>query len=417
MTKEELIAIKQRFQIIGDTPALNRAIDIAVQVAPTDLSVLVTGESGTGKEFFPNIIHQYSQRKFGPYYPINCAAIPEGTIDSELFGHEKGAFTGAIADRKGYFEVADGGTIFLDEVAELPLPTQARLLRVLESGEFIRVGASKVMKTNVRVVAATNQDMAEAIRKGLFRSDLYYRLNAISIIIPPLRERPDDILRLFRKFTGEVTEKYRMPSVKLSEEAKQLLLQYRWPGNIRELKNLAERVAVLAKQQEITAEDIKEYIDTSINTMPVLYGDAAHHDSNERSFSSEREILYQVLFDMKKDMRDLKALVNDLMQNNPVDSSRVSQVYPIYDETPAVSVSPAPVVNTPLSTVPAKVAPLPVKDAEAEYVDASMSLEDMEKDAIRKALERHGGRRKNAAEELNISERTLYRKIKLYHLD
>ncbi len=417
MTKEELIAIKQRFQIIGDTPALNRAIDIAVQVAPTDLSVLVTGESGTGKEFFPNIIHQYSQRKFGPYYPINCAAIPEGTIDSELFGHEKGAFTGAIADRKGYFEVADGGTIFLDEVAELPLPTQARLLRVLESGEFIRVGASKVMKTNVRVVAATNQDMAEAIRKGLFRSDLYYRLNAISIIIPPLRERPDDILRLFRKFTGEVTEKYRMPSVKLSEEAKQLLLQYRWPGNIRELKNLAERVAVLAKQQEITAEDIKEYIDTSINTMPVLYGDAAHHDSNERSFSSEREILYQVLFDMKKDMRDLKALVNDLMQNNPVDSSRVSQVYPIYDETPAVSVSPAPTVNTPVSTVPAKVAPLPAKDAEAEYVDASMSLEDMEKDAIRKALERHGGRRKNAAEELNISERTLYRKIKLYHLD
>ncbi|MBO5719205.1 MAG: sigma-54-dependent Fis family transcriptional regulator [Bacteroidales bacterium] len=412
MSREELIAIKQRFQIIGDTPALNRAIDIAVQVAPTDLSVLVTGESGSGKEFFPNIIHQYSRRKFGPYYPLNCAAIPEGTIDSELFGHEKGAFTGAIADRKGYFEVADGGTIFLDEVAELPLPTQARLLRVLESGEFIRVGASKVMKTNVRVVAATNQDMSEAIRSGRFRADLYYRLNAISIIVPPLRERPDDILRLFRKFTSEVTEMYRMPHVQLTEDAKQLMLSYRWPGNIRELKNLAERVAVLAKQQEITAEDIKEYIDTSINTMPVLYGELNDHASQHRSFNNEREILYQVLFDMKKDMRDLKALVHDLMQNNQVDASRVSQLYPIYEEEPAVSVSTVPVsVEIPLKDV------TPVQAETAEYVDASLSLEDMEKDAIRKALERHGGRRKNAAEELNISERTLYRKIKLYHLD
>lgn len=412
MSREELIAIKQRFQIIGDTPALNRAIDIAVQVAPTDLSVLVTGESGSGKEFFPNIIHQYSRRKFGPYYPINCAAIPEGTIDSELFGHEKGAFTGAIADRKGYFEVADGGTIFLDEVAELPLPTQARLLRVLESGEFIRVGASKVMKTNVRVVAATNQDMSEAIRSGRFRADLYYRLNAISIIVPPLRERPDDILRLFRKFTSEVTEMYRMPNVQLTEDAKQLMLSYRWPGNIRELKNLAERVAVLAKQQEITAEDIKEYIDTSINTMPVLYGELNEHASQHRSFNNEREILYQVLFDMKKDMRDLKALVHDLMQNNQVDASRVSQLYPIYEEEPTVSVSSVPVsVEIPLKEV------TPVQAETAEYVDASLSLEDMEKDAIRKALERHGGRRKNAAEELNISERTLYRKIKLYHLD
>ncbi|MBO7231842.1 MAG: sigma-54-dependent Fis family transcriptional regulator [Bacteroidales bacterium] len=412
MSREELIAIKQRFQIIGDTPALNRAIDIAVQVAPTDLSVLVTGESGSGKEFFPNIIHQYSRRKFGPYYPINCAAIPEGTIDSELFGHEKGAFTGAIADRKGYFEVADGGTNFLDEVAELPLPTQARLLRVLESGEFIRVGASKVMKTNVRVVAATNQDMSEAIRSGRFRADLYYRLNAISIIVPPLRERPDDILRLFRKFTSEVTEMYRMPNVQLTEDAKQLMLSYRWPGNIRELKNLAERVAVLAKQQEITAEDIKDYIDTSINTMPVLYGELNDHASQHRSFNNEREILYQVLFDMKKDMRDLKALVHDLMQNNQVDASRVSQLYPIYEEEPAVSVSSVPVsVEIPLKDV------TPVQAETAEYVDASLSLEDMEKDAIRKALERHGGRRKNAAEELNISERTLYRKIKLYHLD
>lgn len=412
MNKEELIAIKQRFRIIGDTAALNRAIDIAVQVAPTDLSVLVTGESGSGKEFFPNIIHQYSNRKFGPYYPINCAAIPEGTIDSELFGHEKGAFTGAIADRKGYFEVANEGTIFLDEVAELPLPTQARLLRVLESGEFIRVGSSKVMKTNVRVVAATNQDMSEAIRSGRFRADLYYRLNAISIIVPPLRERPDDILRLFRKFTTEVTDLYRMPNVQLTEDAKQLMLNYRWPGNIRELKNLAERVAVLAKQQEVTAEDIKEYIDTSINTMPVLYQQGSHA-SQDRSFSNEREILYQVLFDMKKDMRDLKALVHDLMQNKTVDSQHISPLY--FEEEPTVSVSPLPVVST--VEVPVKELKTLQSSAEDVVEASSLSLEDMEKDAIRKALERHAGKRKNAAEELNISERTLYRKIKLYHLD
>ncbi|MBQ7945353.1 MAG: sigma-54-dependent Fis family transcriptional regulator [Bacteroidales bacterium] len=414
MTKEELIAIKQRFRIIGDTPALNRAIDIAVQVAPTDLSVLVTGESGSGKEFFPNIIHQFSKRKFGPYHPINCAAIPEGTIDSELFGHEKGAFTGAIADRKGYFEVADGGTIFLDEVAELPLPTQARLLRVLESGEFIRVGASKVMKTNVRVVAATNQDMSEAIRSGRFRADLYYRLNAISIIVPPLRERPDDILRLFRKFTSDVTEQYRMPNVQLNEEAKQLMLSYRWPGNIRELKNLAERVAVLAKQQEITADDIKEYIDASINTMPVLYSEqnnSRSHSQRDSFSSNEREFLYQVLFDMKKDMSDLKALVHDLMQNHPVDAAQMdSHIYPIFEEDPSVSVPVQMPVNVPVKEVS------DVQDA-TEYVEAAVSLEDMEKEAIRKALERNGGRRKNAADDLNISERTLYRKIKLYHLD
>ncbi len=411
MTKEELIEIKQRFRIVGDTPALNRAIDIAVQVAPTDLSVLVTGESGSGKEFFPNIIHQFSKRKFGPYYPINCAAIPDGTIDSELFGHEKGAFTGAIADRKGYFEVADGGTIFLDEVAELPLSTQARLLRVLESGEFIRVGASKVMKTNVRVVAATNQDMSEAIRSGRFRADLYYRLNAISIIVPPLRERPDDILRLFRKFTTEVTEQYRMPNVQLNEEAKQVILNYRWPGNIRELKNLAERVAVLAKQQEITADDIKEYIDTSINTMPVLYNRQGDAHAQDKTFSSEREILYQVLFDMKKDMRDLKALVHDLMQNNPVDTSQVaSRIYPVYEEEPATITAMPVSVNVPVKEVSA------VQEA-PEYVEEALSLEDMEKEAIRKALERNAGRRKNAADDLNISERTLYRKIKLYHLD
>lgn len=429
MTTEELIQIKQRFKIIGNTPALNRAIDIAVQVAPTDLSVLIVGESGSGKEFFPNIIHHFSNRKFGPYHPVNCAAIPEGTIDSELFGHEKGAFTGAIADRKGYFEVADGGTIFLDEVAELPLPTQARLLRVLESGEFIRVGSSKVLKTNVRVVAATNRDMAEAIKSGQFRADLYYRLNAISISVPPLRERPDDILRLFRKFTTDVTEQYRMPSVRLTEDAKNLLLTYRWPGNVRELKNLAERVAVLASQQEITADDLKQYIDP-VNTMPVLYG-ASSRQAEGQSFANEREILYQILFDMKKDMRDLKALVHDLMQKNQITDVQVPANLYLDEEGmgidsrmtglsrgrefgPVQEVSPAEPSRT-ASTSSRK--DNPHIQETSEYVEESLSLDDMEKETIRKALERNNGRRKNAAADLNISERTLYRKIKTYHLD
>lgn len=429
MTTEELIQIKQRFKIIGNTPALNRAIDIAVQVAPTDLSVLIVGESGSGKEFFPNIIHHFSNRKFGPYHPVNCAAIPEGTIDSELFGHEKGAFTGAIADRKGYFEVADGGTIFLDEVAELPLPTQARLLRVLESGEFIRVGSSKVLKTNVRVVAATNRDMAEAIKSGQFRADLYYRLNAISISVPPLRERPDDILRLFRKFTTDVTEQYRMPSVRLTEDAKNLLLTYRWPGNVRELKNLAERVAVLASQQEITADDLKQYIDP-VNTMPVLYG-ASSRQAEGQSFANEREILYQILFDMKKDMRDLKALVHDLMQKNQITDVQVPANLYLDEEgmgldgrmtglsrergfSPVQEISPAEPSRT-ASASSRKDNPH-IQEA-SEYVEESLSLDDMEKETIRKALERNNGRRKNAAADLNISERTLYRKIKTYHLD
>lgn len=429
MTTEELIQIKQRFKIIGNTPALNRAIDIAVQVAPTDLSVLIVGESGSGKEFFPNIIHHFSNRKFGPYHPVNCAAIPEGTIDSELFGHEKGAFTGAIADRKGYFEVADGGTIFLDEVAELPLPTQARLLRVLESGEFIRVGSSKVLKTNVRVVAATNRDMAEAIKSGQFRADLYYRLNAISISVPPLRERPDDILRLFRKFTTDVTEQYHMPSVRLTEDAKNLLLTYRWPGNVRELKNLAERVAVLASQQEITADDLKQYIDP-VNTMPVLYG-ASSRQAEGQSFANEREILYQILFDMKKDMRDLKALVHDLMQKNQITDVQVPANLYLDEEGMGIDsrmtglsrgrefghvqeVSPAEPSRT-ASTSSRK--DNPHIQETSEYVEESLSLDDMEKETIRKALERNNGRRKNAAADLNISERTLYRKIKTYHLD
>ncbi|MBQ9201101.1 MAG: sigma-54-dependent Fis family transcriptional regulator [Bacteroidales bacterium] len=431
MTTEELIQIKQRFKIIGNTPALNRAIDVAVQVAPTDLSVLIVGESGSGKEFFPNIIHHYSNRKFGPYHPVNCAAIPEGTIDSELFGHEKGAFTGAIADRKGYFEVADGGTIFLDEVAELPLPTQARLLRVLESGEFIRVGSSKVLKTNVRVVAATNKDMAEAIKSGQFRADLYYRLNAISISVPPLRERPDDILRLFRKFTADVTEQYRMPSVQLTDDARNLLQTYRWPGNVRELKNLAERVAVLAASQEITAEDLKQYIDP-VNTMPVLYG-AASRQNEGQSFANEREILYQILFDMKKDVRDLKALVHDLMQKSHITDVQVPAnlyldddaasfdgrmpSYPREESFAPVQEVPAPAaVRTPAPAVSSRKDNPHIQEA-SEYVEESLSLDAMEKETIRKALERNNGRRKNAAADLNISERTLYRKIKIYHLD
>lgn len=414
MTTEELLQVKQRFGIIGNAPTLNRAIDVAVQVAPTDLSVLVTGESGSGKEFFPQIIHYYSARKHGPYQPVNCAAIPEGTIDSELFGHEKGAFTGAIAERKGYFEVADGGTIFLDEVADLPSSTQARLLRVLESGEFIRVGSSKVMKTNVRVVAATNKDMSESIKNGRFRADLFYRLNAIPIYVPPLRERPgEDILRLFRKFTSEVSQKYQMPNVQLTEDAKALLTNYRWPGNIRELKNVAERISVLETQREIPAEVLKEIFETSMDKMPVLYNGGSQ-SSDGASFSTEREILYKVLFDMKKDMNDLKALVHNLMQKNGLDESHLpAAIFTAYDENdhtqvvPSAQIQPTPIIH--------KKDISHIQEA-SEYVEESMSLEDMEKEAIRKALDRNKGRRKNAAADLNISERTLYRKIKEYHL-
>ncbi|MCD7977862.1 MAG: sigma-54 dependent transcriptional regulator [Tannerellaceae bacterium] len=390
MIKAEVQPIKQRFGIIGNSPALNRALDVALQVAPADLSVLITGESGVGKETFPQIIHQNSPRKHGQYIAVNCGAIPEGTIDSELFGHEKGSFTGALADRKGYFEVADGGTVFLDEVGELPIPTQARLLRVLETGEFIKVGSSKVLKTNVRIVAATNVNLVQAVRNGKFREDLYYRLNTVPIQIPPLRERPDDILLLFRKFASDCAEKYRMPSIHLEEDARQLLMSYRWPGNVRELKNITERISIIEENRDITAEILREYLpDMNVEKYPVL----VKSDTDQKTFNSEREILYQVLFDMKKDVNDLKKLVHDIMGGNV-------QV-PVAEDT---------------YLRPHTIEEAPILEAEA-VEEETLSLEDVEREMIRKALERHNGRRKNAAADLKISERTLYRKIKEYNLE
>ena len=313
MIKGDIQQVKQRFGIIGNNDDLNRALDIALQVAPTDLSVLITGESGVGKETFPQIIHQNSARKHGQYIAVNCGAIPEGTIDSELFGHEKGSFTGALADRKGYFEGADGGTIFLDEVGELPLSTQARLLRVLETGEFIKVGSSKVLKVNVRIVAATNVRLMQAVSEGKFREDLYYRLNTVPIQLPPLRDRGEDIVLLFRKFSSVCADKYRMPAIYLSEDARLMLLSYRWPGNIRELKNVTERISVIEESRDITADILSLYLpNVSMDKFPVL----VKQDQDQKSFNSEREILYQVLFDMKKDMNDLKKLVHEIMNGN-----------------------------------------------------------------------------------------------------
>ena len=394
MIKVDVQQIKQRFGIIGNSPGLNRAIDVALQVAPTDLSVLITGESGVGKETFPQIIHQNSPRKHRQYIAVNCGAIPEGTIDSELFGHEKGSFTGALADRKGYFEVADGGTIFLDEVGELPIPTQARLLRVLETGEFIKVGSSKVLKTNVRIVAATNVNLIQAVADGKFREDLYYRLNTVPIQIPPLRERPDDIILLFRKFAGDCAEKYRMPPVRLDDEARQLLTSYRWPGNVRELKNITERISVIEENRDITADVLRLYLpDLNVEKYPVL---VKKQDNDQKFFNSEREILYQVLFDMKKDVNDLKKLVHDIMGGK--------MPMPVADETPYAH---------PIRPVHSA----PIQEAEAVEEEETLSLEEVEKEMIRKALEKHNGRRKNAAADLKISERTLYRKIKEYNLE
>lgn len=394
MIKVDVQQIKQRFGIIGNSPGLNKAIDVALQVAPTDLSVLITGESGVGKETFPQIIHQNSPRKHGQYIAVNCGAIPEGTIDSELFGHEKGSFTGALADRKGYFEVADGGTIFLDEVGELPIPTQARLLRVLETGEFIKVGSSKVLKTNVRIVAATNVNLIQAVADGKFREDLYYRLNTVPIQIPPLRERPDDIILLFCKFAGDCAEKYRMPPVRLDDEARQLLTSYRWPGNVRELKNITERISVIEENRDITADVLRLYLpDLNVEKYPVL---VKKQDNDQKFFNSEREILYQVLFDMKKDVNDLKKLVHDIMGGK--------MPMPVADETPYAH---------PIRPVHSA----PIQEAEAVEEEETLSLEEVEKEMIRKALEKHNGRRKNAAADLKISERTLYRKIKEYNLE
>lgn len=396
--KIDVQQIKQRFGIIGNNAALNRAIDVALQVASTDLSVLITGESGVGKETFPQIIHQNSPRKHGQYIAVNCGAIPEGTIDSELFGHEKGSFTGALADRKGYFEVADGGTIFLDEVGELPIPTQARLLRVLETGEFIKVGSSKVQKTNVRIVAATNVNLVEAVRNGKFREDLYYRLSTVPILVPPLRDRGEDTILLFRKFANDCAEKYRMPTVRLDEQARELLLAYRWPGNVRELKNVTERLSVIEESRDITVDVLKLYLpDINMEKYPVL----VKTENEQKSFANEREILYQVLFDMRKDVNDLKKLVHDIIGGNV-------PVVPV-----ASGEAPYQPHTHPIQSMPVHE---DIQDTD-EYEEEAMSLEDVEKEMIRKALERHGGRRKNAASDLKISERTLYRKIKEYNLE
>ena len=399
--------VKHPFGIIGNNGALNRAIDVALQVAPTDLSVLITGESGVGKETFPQIIHQFSQRKHGQYIAVNCGAIPEGTIDSELFGHEKGSFTGALADRKGYFEVADGGTIFLDEVGELPTPTQARLLRVLESGEFIKVGSSKVQKTNVRIVAATNVNLVQAVQEGKFREDLYYRLNTVPIQVPPLRERDEDILLLFRKFASDCAEKYRMPAVRLEEDARRLLLAYRWPGNVRELKNVTERISVIEQKREITADVLRLYLpNVAVERLPVL----ASSEQEQKQFNNEREILYQVLFDMRKDVNELKKLVHEIM------NGQIPQSHDVQDVTDMMN--NVTHITTPSTYTPAahKTICDTIQDAE-DVEEECLSLEEVEKDLIRKALARYNGKRKYAAAALKISERTLYRKIKELNLE
>jgi len=416
MQYSEIQAVKQRYAIIGSSELLNRAIDIAVQVAATDLSVLITGESGVGKETFPQIIHQYSHRKHGPYIPVNCGAIPEGTIDSELFGHEKGSFTGATGDRKGYFEVADGGTIFLDEVGELPLSTQVRLLRVLETGEFIKVGSSKILKTNVRVVAATNMVMKQAIRDGRFREDLYYRLNTVPIYVPPLRERKEDVVLLFRKFASDFADKYRMPPIKLTEDAKAMLTNYYWHGNIRQLKNITEQISVIEQQREISSQILKSYLpNEDVERLPALFSSRADH----KTFNSEREILYQVLFDMKKDMNDLKKLVHDIMSGqHPVgqhyaDSPEVIFAKRESDLNDSSFLHPAS-----YSSVDDELGYQVAEEFdEVETTPHPTSLEEMEQQMIRKTLDKHRGRRKAAAEELKISERTLYRKIKEYGIE
>ena len=402
MNVEEVQRMKQRFRIIGNAPELNRAIDVAIQVAPTDLSVLITGESGAGKDIFPRIIHENSLRRTKKYLAVNCGAIPEGTIDSELFGHEKGAFTGAISDRNGYFAEANNGTIFLDEVAELPLATQARLLRVLESGEFIKVGSSKVETTNVRVVAATNVDLLKAIEQGRFREDLYYRLCTIPVKIPSLRERPQDIALLFRKFAADCAEKYQMPAIQLTDDARNLLVKYHWPGNVRQLKNITEQISIMESQRVVTADVLGSYLpDKRENMSLVLTGS----QRQENSFENEREILYRVLFDMRRDITDLKDQVKKLPGNTENDQMQtVVQPVSIITKNESPSKQIVTVDND------------DIQDTE-EYVEESLSLNEVEKDMIKRALAKHGGKRKDAAKDLNISERTLYRKIKEYNLE
>tara|TARA_B100000524_G_scaffold81771_2_gene37527 strand:+ start:11782 stop:13014 length:1233 start_codon:yes stop_codon:yes gene_type:complete len=402
--------IKQRFGIIGNAPLLNRALEVCAQVAPTDISVLVTGESGTGKEIIPQVIHQLSARKHGEYIAVNCGAIPEGTIDSELFGHEKGSFTGASGSRLGYFEVANGGTIFLDEVAELPMQTQVRLLRVLETGEFMRVGASKVIKTDVRVVAATNENMMDAITSGKFREDLYYRLSTVPIQLPALRDRKDDIHLLFRKFAHDFAEKYRMPAIKLLDESVVLLESNDWPGNIRQLKNLVEQLSVIETTREIDPLVLGNYLSEKRKSTGLV----VRKNSAQNDFS-ERELMYKFLFDMKKDLSELKKLVVDILSkdgNANLSDSQSDYVNQIYSEV-------ANEIVPPNRTLPEANRTIDVSRSDFEEhqeVEESLSLEDREKELIKKALDKHRGKRKYAAQELGISERTLYRKIKEYNL-
>jgi len=418
-------AIKQRFEIIGNDAKLNRALQKAIQVAPTDISVLVTGESGVGKESIPKIIHSLSHRKHAKYIAVNCGAIPEGTIDSELFGHEKGAFTGATQTRRGYFEVADGGTIFLDEVGELPLTTQVRLLRVLENGEFLKVGSSQTQKTDVRIVAATNINMFEAIKKEKFREDLYYRLSTVEINIPPLRERKDDIHLLFRKFASDFGKKYKMPTIRLEDNAIQLLLKYRWPGNIRQLRNIAEQVSVLEEGRSISLTTLNGYLPNASNTnLPAVIGQG----KKEGDFSNEREILYKVLFDMKGDLNDLKKLTLSLLKNN--DTEKVQEenetlIQKIYggnaEEDEERSESSLEVLHLPQPVEEQPIIQQQRQDdryhfAEEIEEEETLSLQEKEIELIKKSLDRNRGKRKAAASELGISERTLYRKIKQYDL-
>ncbi|MEO6524745.1 MAG: sigma-54 dependent transcriptional regulator [Mucilaginibacter sp.] len=418
----EIQEIKQRFGIIGNSPLLNRAINIANQVAPTDISVLITGESGSGKEVFSHIIHQMSPRKHGPFIAVNCGAIPEGTIDSELFGHEKGAYTGAVGERKGYFETVNGGTIFLDEIAEMPLGTQARLLRVLESGQYIKVGSSKVEKTNVRVIAATNVDVYEAVKNGKFREDLYYRLNTVPLRIPPLRDRKEDVYLIFRKFTSDFTAKYRSPPIQLDDPAQQVLINYSWPGNVRQLKNIAEQLAVLERDRTITAQVLLTYIphEQGNRNLPMRIENQPKEDF------SERDILYKVLFDMKRDMVELKKLVADLIEHggvaaNYADNNQViNQLYrdielPNNPDSQFTLQHPVHNNNSSNNNNNNNSDNFNITQ-DAEEVEESLSLIEKESDLIRKALKKHRGKRKLAAQELGISERTLYRKIKELNL-
>ena len=419
---ETVQSIKQRFEIIGNDPKLNRAIEKAIQVAPTDISVLVVGESGVGKESIPKIIHSLSHRQHGKYIAVNCGAIPEGTIDSELFGHEKGAFTGATSTREGYFEVANGGTIFLDEVGELPLTTQVRLLRILENGEFLKVGSSQVQKTDVRIVAATNVNLFDAIEKGKFREDLYYRLSTVDITLPPLRDRKDDIHLLFRKFAADFAHKYKMPPIKLDDNAIQLLQKFRWGGNIRQLRNVAEQISVLETNRDITANTLQSYLPIEGSNLPSVIKDR----KTESDFNTEREILYKVLFDMKSDLHDLKKLTLELMQNGgakvqEANSHLIKKIYGNKEEDSEIDFEEEP--RTAVITTPTNVTNYQVQVPEDNYQFAEsieeeevLRLEQKEIELIKKSLEKNKGKRKMAADELGISERTLYRKIKQFDL-